>query len=182
MGQVVVALAIGMVPLGAMVLVKRVYFVLEDARGIFFIHIPMAIAWVAVAYLGMVTLDRKWWTVCVALGLTVSNVVGLALRSGGLRRGSAGSTAAASRACTCSRPGAAIVAGLIGWALRYFVMPSVAEMTGSAMNNVVVGGFVCLVVGTVMALVYGVVLKVAEVSEVDALLARVTGRLRRNVR
>ena len=47
---VLVALALGMVPLGAMVLVKRTYFVLEDARGIFFIHIPMTIAWVAVAY------------------------------------------------------------------------------------------------------------------------------------
>jgi uncharacterized membrane protein len=55
-------------------------------------------------------------------------------------------------------------------------------MTGRPIHNVIVGGFICLVVGTVMALVYGLALKMAKVSEVDALLARVTGRLRRNVR
>lgn len=79
---VVIGLSIGMVPLGAMVLVKRVYFVLEDARGIFFIHIPMTIAWIVTAYGAMWLFQRQWWTFGVALGLTVSNIVGLSLRAG----------------------------------------------------------------------------------------------------
>ncbi len=179
--QVVIALAIGMVPLGAMVLVKRVYFVLEDARGIFFIHIPMAIAWAAVAYIGMVTLDHKWWTVCVALGLTVSNLVGLALRAGGLRRRIGGLRGRGITRLHLIAAFAALVSGLAGWGLTV-VMPTVAEVSGSPQRNVLMGGLVCLVVGLVMAIVYGVVLKLARVSEVDALLARVTSRLRRNVR
>jgi putative peptidoglycan lipid II flippase len=178
-GQVVIALAIGMVPLGAMVLVKRVYFVLEDARGIFFIHIPMAIAWAAVAYVGMVTLDHKWWTVCVALGLTVSNLVGLALRAGGLRRRIGSLRGRGITRVHLIAALAAAIAGGVGWALRAFVMPSVAEASS---NPILIGGFVCLVVGVVMAIVYGLILKAAHVAEVDTLISRVTGRLRRNVR
>ncbi|MGC4175385.1 murein biosynthesis integral membrane protein MurJ [Demequina sp.] len=176
---VIVALALGMVPLGAMVLVKRVYFVLEDARGIFLIHIPMTLALVAVAYLGKWTLDAKWWTVAAALGLSVSNLVGLALRGGGLR-----SRLGSLRGRGIARVHwlaalAAVLAGAVGFALRIWVMPSVETASS---NPVLIGGFTCLVVGLAMALVYGAVLKLAHVEEADTLIRRVTSRLRRNVR
>ena len=179
---VLVALALGMVPLGAMVLVKRTYFVLEDARGIFFIHIPMTIAWVAVAYAGKALFDPKWWTVGVALGLSVSNVVGLSLRAGGLRKRLGGLGGRDVTRVHVLSALAALVAGLLGFALRIWVMPRIDTWPESIVGTYLVGGLVCAVTGTVMAVVYVLILKITGVSDVNAMLARVTGRLRRNVR
>ena len=179
---VLVALALGMVPLGAMVLVKRTYFVLEDARGIFFIHIPMTIAWVAVAYAGKALFDPRWWTVGVALGLSVSNVVGLTLRAGGLRKRLGGlGGREVSRVHVLSAL-AAIVAALAGFALRFWVLPPPVDGTTNIVSTYLVGGFVCAVTGIVMAIVYVLILKATGVSDVNTMIARVTGRLRRNVR
>ena len=179
---VLVALALGMVPLGAMVLVKRTYFVLEDARGIFFIHIPMTITWIAVSYAGMALLDRRWWTVGVALGLSLSNVVGLTLRAGGLRKRLGGLGGREVSRVHVMSALAAVVAGLVGFALRLWVLPTIDSWHGSTVGIYLVGGFVCAVTGAVMALVYVLILKVAGVGDVNAMISRVTGRVRRNVR
>ena len=178
-GWVVVALAVGLMPLGAMVLVKRVYFVLEDARGIFLIHIPMTITLVSVAYLGMKTLDAKWWTVGVALGLSLSNVVGLALRGGGLRRRIGGLGGRGVARVHMVSLLAAVVAALVGFAMRWWVMP---ELDSASSNPYLVGGFVCATIGIVMALVYGLLLKLARVEEVDSVVNSVVRRVRRKVR
>ena len=179
---VLVALALGMVPLGAMVLVKRTYFVLEDARGIFFIHIPMTITWVAVAYAGKQFLDHRWWTVGVALGLSLSNVVGLTLRAGGLRKRLGGLGGREVSRVHVMSALAAVVAGLVGFALRLWVLPTIDDWHGGTLGVYLVGGFVCVVTGSVMALVYVLILKAAGVQDVNSVISRVTGRLRRNVR
>ena len=165
---VLVALALGMVPLGAMVLVKRTYFVLEDARGIFFIHIPMTITWVAVAYAGMQFLDHRWWTVGVALGLSLSNVVGLTLRAGGLRKRLGGLGGREVTRVHVVSALAAVVAGLCGLALRFWVLPTIDTPRGSTFAIYLVGGLVCAVTGTVMAVVYVLILKITGVSDVNA--------------
>jgi len=178
-GWVVVALAMGLVPLGAMVLVKRVYFVLEDARGIFLIHIPMTITLIAVSYIGMQTLDAKWWTVGVALGLSLSNVVGLALRGGGLRRRIGGLGGRGVARVHILSLLAAVVAAAVGFAMRWWLMP---ELESASANPYLVGGFVCATIGIVMALVYGLILKLTRVEEVDSLVGSVARRVRRKVR
>jgi putative peptidoglycan lipid II flippase len=152
---VVIALALGLVPLGAMVLVKRVYFVLEDARGIFFIHIPMALTLVAVSVAGM-ALDERWWTVCVALGLSLSNVVGLALRGNGLRRRLGGLGGRGVARVHLLAAVAAVVAGSVGFALRVWVMPDLEAVSA---NPYVMATFVCAVLGVVMGLVYAGMLR-----------------------
>jgi putative peptidoglycan lipid II flippase len=168
-----------MVPLGAMVLVKRVYFVLEDSRGIFFIHIPMTIAWVGTAYLGRALLDPAWWTVAVALGLTLSNLVGLALRAGGMRRRLGGlSGFGIVRVHVLAAIAAAVAAG-VGVLLRVTVMPTVEEASSSPF---LIGAAVCLIQGTVMGLVYAGVLKLTKVEEIDSAISTITRRLRRPVR
>jgi putative peptidoglycan lipid II flippase len=178
-GWVVVALAVGLVPLGAMVLVKRVYFVLEDSRGIFLIHIPMTITLVAVAYAGMALLDRQWWTVGVALGLSLSNVVGLALRSGGLQRRLGGLGGRRIVRTHLLAFVAAVPAAAVGFALRWWVLPG---LESAESNPLLMGAVVCSAVGLAMALVYAAVLKLARVPEIDLLLSRVARIGRRNVR
>ena len=78
-------LALGLVPLGASILVKQAYFALEDGRSVFLIHIPMAIAWIGIAYWVQAQADPRWWVPGVALGLAVSNLVAILLRGWGLR-------------------------------------------------------------------------------------------------
>lgn len=176
---VVIGLAFGMVPLGAMVLVKRVYFVLEDARGIFFIHIPMTITWIGVSYVGMLVLSRQWWTFAVALGLSLSNVVGLALRAGGMRRRLGGLGGRQVSRVHWLSALAALIVFVIGMLLRVYVMPSVDE---AASNPILIGAVTCAVVGGVMAIAYVGLLKIFRVSEIDALISRVVRRRRRHVR
>ena len=80
------AMSLGLVPLGAMLLVKRVYFALEDGRSVFFIHIPMTVTLVGTALLGQQLLSPRWWVVGIGLGLAASNAVAMVLRLAGLRR------------------------------------------------------------------------------------------------
>jgi putative peptidoglycan lipid II flippase len=181
-GAVLIALAVGMVPLGAMVLVKRALFVLEDAKGIFIIHIPMAITLVGVAYLGKFVTDRAWWTVVMALGLSLSNLVGLILRTGGLRRRLGSLAGLGVGRVSWIGAFAAVVAGGVGL-LLVLVLPSVADVSANdTIMRVVFGGVICLVVGLVMGVVYIAAMKLMHVEEIDAVVGTVTRRLRRNVR
>jgi len=176
---VLIGLSLGMVPLGAMVLVKRAFFVLEDARGIFFIHIPMTITWIAVAYAGMALLTEQWWTMGVALGLSLSNVVGLILRAGGLKRRLGGLGGRAVARVHWLSAAAALITGLVGITLRVTVMPDLDEVSRSP---ILLGGLQCAIVGTVMAVVYVLLMRLFRVQEVGAVVNTVTRRLRRNVR
>ena len=58
-------------------------------------------------------------------------------------------------------------------------MPDLETASGSLSQVYLVGGFVCVVVGLAMLLVYGVMLKLTRVREVDDLVGTVTRRIRR---
>ncbi|MBC7297621.1 MAG: murein biosynthesis integral membrane protein MurJ, partial [Demequina sp.] len=79
-------MCIGLVPLGASVMIKQAYFALEDGRTVFLIHLPMALAWLAVAYGVQALADPQWWVRGIALGLAATNTVAAVLRLWGLRR------------------------------------------------------------------------------------------------
>jgi putative peptidoglycan lipid II flippase len=83
---VLAIMSLGLVPLGASVMLKQAYFALEDARTVFLIHIPMTLAWLAVAYAVKGTMDPVWWVRGVALGLVATNIVAVILRFWGLNR------------------------------------------------------------------------------------------------
>jgi putative peptidoglycan lipid II flippase len=83
---VLAIMSLGLVPLGASVMLKQAYFALEDARTVFLIHIPMTLAWLAVAYAVKGTMDPIWWVRGVALGMVATNIVAVVLRFWGLSR------------------------------------------------------------------------------------------------
>ncbi|NTV40096.1 MAG: murein biosynthesis protein MurJ, partial [Demequinaceae bacterium] len=83
---VLAIMSLGLVPLGASVMLKQAYFALEDARTVFLIHIPMTLAWLAVAYTVKGTMDPVWWVRGVALGMVATNIVAVVLRFWGLNR------------------------------------------------------------------------------------------------
>lgn len=177
--NVVIALAIGLVPLGAMVLVKRVYYVLEDAKGIFYIHIPMALTWIVVAFASQQLLEPQWWTVGAALGLAASNVVGMALRSGGLRRRLGGLDGRRVVRVHALSAVAALVAGGAGWAVLQ-AFPDIADI--ARREVFVMAPTVLIVVGAVMCLVYLALLWLMRVQEARDLVSVFARRVGRRVR
>lgn len=146
---VVQCLALGLVPLGASVLVKQAYFALEDGRSVFLIHVPMALAWVGIAYAFRWTTEPQWWVPGVALGLAASNTVALALRAWGLRErlgGLDGRHLAATHGKALAAAAGAVVVGLavraaapdsfddVGWGA---VLTSVAIVAGGGLAMLV---------------------------------------------
>lgn len=177
--NVVIAFAVGLVPLGAMVLVKRVYYVLEDAKGIFYIHIPMTITWILVAFASQQLLERQWWTVGAALGMAASSIVGMALRTRGLHARLGGLDGRRVVRVHVRAAVAALVAGGVGWLLLQ-VFPDVASVTRGQIF--LVAPVVLVVVASVMSLVYLGLLWLMRVQEARDLVDVFARRLRRGVR
>lgn len=169
-------LALGLVPLGLMVLVKRVLFVMEDARSVFFVQIPMTIAWIGVAYAVMYFAEPQWWTVGVALGLVASNTVAVVLRSVTLKR-KLGRLDGRRIVTLYARAVVAMIpAAAAGWVLQRFV-PPVSELSGwGGLFQAAAAG---LGIALVMGLVYGIVLKLLRVEELDQVMAPLMRKLRR---
>lgn len=177
--EVVTAMSLGLVPLGAMVLLKRVFFVLEDAKSIFLIHIPMTIVWVGIAYGARELLDPRWWVVAVGLGLAASNAVALLFRTAGLRRKLGGIDGRRVMKVYAKAGLATVLSAGTGWALTRLA-PGVGDLGG-------VEGWaltVALVAGIALAMlaVYGAVLTLVRVQEWKDIVVPVTSRLRRRVR
>ncbi len=177
--EVLMAMSLGLVPLGAMVLMKRVFFVLEDARSVFVIHIPMTIAWVSIAYAGREFLDPRWWVVTVGLGLAASNLVAVLFRMAGLRRKLGGLDGRRVAQVYGKATVAALVAGAVGWGVLRFA-PPVQDLTG--VLGVVIALTLCVGIGSLMVGIYGLLLRWWRVEELTAIVAPVLNKLPRRVR
>lgn len=171
-GQVLVALAVGLVPLGAMVLMKWVYFAFEDGRTVFLIQIPVTIVLVGCALAGMALLPGRWWVVGVAAAMSLSNAVGVALRVRGLSRHLQGLDLARIVRLHVQLFAAALVAGLIGWAIL-----SVWGFEPSDSWLAALG--VTALAGVTMAAVYVLALRVMHVEELQGLLRPLLRKLPR---
>lgn len=176
--QVLMGFALGLVPLGAMVLMKRVYFIFEDARSVFFIHIPMTLTLIGVSLAARTLFDPQWWVVGVAVGLSASNLVGVLLRSVGLRKRLGGLDARRVFATHAKALVAAVPAGLAGWGLGLVLPDPVNHQDlvgfGAAVINVVASG-------AVMVIIFGLILRMTRTPELAEVIAPVTRKLSRRV-
>jgi putative peptidoglycan lipid II flippase len=174
---VVMAMAIGLVPLGAMVLIKAVYFAIEDGRSLFLIHIPMAFALVGIALTGQHLLGPKWWVVAIGIGMAASNTIAMALRLGGLRRrlGGLDGRRVFRTHVLC------VVAALPALAVGWFLIRLGPDI-GVGLGSVVTAAVTCLTVGIVMLVVYGVGLWLLRVDEWRDVVASFTRRRHPRVR
>ncbi|WNM24478.1 murein biosynthesis integral membrane protein MurJ [Demequina capsici] len=169
-------LALGLVPLGLMVLVKRVLFVLEDARSIFLVQIPMTITWIAVAYGARLLVDPQWWTVGVAAGLVASNVVAVVLRTSTLRR-RLGRLDGRRIGTVYGRSAIAVLPAIVLGVLLMRLVPSTAQLSG--WDGLMVAAGAGLGIVAAMGLVYGIGLKLLHVQELDQVLSPVKRLVRR---
>lgn len=169
MAPVVVALAVGLVPLGVWSLVQRVHYAYEDARTLFRLQVPMAIVVSLGAWGASAVLPVPWWTVGACAAISASYLLGalagaqrVRMRLGGLGR---------EVVVVHLKAGAgALAAAAVGWAVgRLFGDLSRAGLVTAALA--------CVVVGLVMLAVYVGALRLMRVREMDALAGPVLLRL-----
>jgi putative peptidoglycan lipid II flippase len=117
----VVAMSLGLVPLGMTLLIKRVFFALEDGRTLLALQIPMSLLFAGFSLVSVWLLPPAWWVTGIGLGQTLSFLAGAVLRLSSLRD-RLGGVDGPRLAWTLARAGcAALLAGGLGWlALRRF--------------------------------------------------------------
>ena len=170
--RILVAMLIGLVPLGAMVLMKWVYFAFEDGRTIFWIQVPMTLILAGGAWLGSLVLRPAWWVVGIGASMALSNLVAVLLRLAGLRRRLQGLDGTRILNMHVRAGLAALIAAAIGWGALH------------ALGNIEalgrLGAFVaCLGIGALMLGVYVALLRALRVRELQDLLDPVMARIRR---
>ncbi|MBN2177491.1 MAG: murein biosynthesis protein MurJ [Demequinaceae bacterium] len=175
---VVMAMAIGLVPLGAMVLIKAAYFAVEDGRSLFLIHIPMAIALVGIALAGQRWFEPRWWVVGIGLGMAASNTIAMALRLGGLRRRLQGLDGRRVLRTHLLCALAALPTLAIGWWLVHLA----PDVDAPGLRAVAIAAVLCLAIGAAMLAVYGTGLWLLRVREWRGAILPFIQRLRPRVR
>ncbi|SDB88972.1 putative peptidoglycan lipid II flippase [Sanguibacter gelidistatuariae] len=171
-GQVLAALGLGLVPLGAMALMKWVYFAFEDGRTVFLIQIPVTIVLVGGALAGMALLPGRWWVVGVAAAMSLSNFVGVALRIGGMIDRLEGLDLARIVRLHVQLVAAAVAAGLIGWGILSVWGFEPSDSWWAALG-------VTTLVGTTMVAVYVLALRLMRVDELQGLIRPMLRKLPR---
>jgi putative peptidoglycan lipid II flippase len=175
---VVIAMSLGLVPLGAMVLIKAAYFAVEDGRSLFLIQIPMAIALVGIALTGQALLNPRWWVVSIGVGMAASNAIAMALRLGGLRRRLGGLDGRRVLSTHLRATLAVIPALVLGW----FAIRLGPDVSAVGLTSVVLAAALCAVVGALMLALYVLFLSLLGVDEGREAVAPILRRLRRRVR
>jgi putative peptidoglycan lipid II flippase len=166
---VLVALSLGLVPLGITLLIKRVFFAFEDGRTLFWLQVPMSGLWVVFSLASVKWLPPAWWVIGIGLGQSLSFLAGAVLRLNTVRdrlRGVDGPQLALMHLRGLVAAGVCGVAGYFG--LRALPYGTVA---GSLLALVVVG------LG--MAVIYAAVLRVLGGRELADFAGPMLARLRR---
>jgi putative peptidoglycan lipid II flippase len=164
----VVAMSLGLVPLGMTLLIKRVFFALEDGRTLLALQIPMSLLFAGFSLLCVWQLPPAWWVTGIGLGQTLSFLAGAILRLTSLRDRFGGVDGPRLIWMHARTGFAAILTGEVGWlALHLF--------DGLGAGSVVSALAALATVGPVMVVLYlGLLwgLGVRELTEFVAPLAR----------
>jgi len=168
-------MAFGLIPLGAMVLMKWVYFAFEDGRTVFLMELPGCAILILASWLGSLLLPGQYWVAGIGAAIALSNVVIVAGRARGLSRlvhGLDGLRVA--RLYVRTTIGAVVAAG-VGW----FVVRALGFASTSSWGHALV---VCALAGGAMVVVYAVCLRMMRVREAGDLVAPFARRAARLVR
>lgn len=171
LAPVVVALTLGLVALGAWALIQRIYYAYEDAKGLFWIQVPM-FALVALGTLaGRLLAPIEWWTAIAGVSIAASYWLGAV--TGGRRvrrrlRGVGGGVVRTHVRATV----AAVVAAAVGWPLSLLF----GDLSRAGLFRALLA---CAVVGLVMLAVYVGLLRLLRVRELEDLVLPLVRRATR---
>lgn len=163
-GRVVVAMAVGLVPFGAMVLMKWVFYAYEEGRTVFLLQVPVFGVLVLGSLASMWLLPGQWWVVGIGVSMSLSNVAGVLARSRSLSRLLGGVDGARIVRMHVRALVAAVAAAVVGT----LVLRALGAGPDASWLRAAVA---CGVVGAVMSIVYFIGLRIMRVSEIDALVA-----------
>jgi putative peptidoglycan lipid II flippase len=177
LGNVVIAMVVGLLPFSYVFMIQRAFYSLEDTKTPFlFTIVQVGVNIVGSILVGLFVSDA--WIV-VGLSLVTSGSImiqsGLAFLLFKRKFGSLGHGRLPLATAKFSL--AAIVAGSIGFA----VLQSMGGVKAGAFPvlSVIASITTCLIVGSVIGLVYVVLLKLLKVKEVDTLLTPIMRLIRR---
>ncbi|GAB4087275.1 hypothetical protein GCM10028784_39050 [Myceligenerans cantabricum] len=178
---VLVALSLGLIPLGAMVLMKWVYFAYEDGRGVFWITVPATIALVLGLFVAQLWLPSEHWVVAAGASFALANWVTCILRTRGLRGMLDGRMDGRRILVLHVRTLlAGVLAALVGWALYQWVGGFGAiDFDHGLFGTLLSGLWISGLCGLTMLVVYVGLLRVFRVRELDTLLVPIRRRLGR---
>ena len=171
-GRVAAAMVLGLVPFSATYLLQRVFYAYEDARTPFLVQVPVVVVMVAGNLLSATLLEARWMVAGVGLSMSLGHAVGCAVAATLLRRRLGRLDGSRVVRTHVRLLVAGLVAGLVGWVVTH-------QMTGLVESGRAGAATVAVAGGAVICVVYLVGLKVLHVTELDEVVSRLTGRLRR---
>jgi putative peptidoglycan lipid II flippase len=160
----VVALSLGLVPLGMTLLIKRVFFALEDGRTLLALQIPMSLLFGGFSLVCVWLLPPDWWVTGIGLGQSLSFLAGAILRLTTLRD-RLGGVDGPGLAWMHARTGAAaLLTGEVGWELLTFF----PGQGGASINTALLA---LILIGPFMVVLYLGLLRILGVTELTAFVA-----------
>jgi putative peptidoglycan lipid II flippase len=177
LGNVVIAMVIGLLPFSFVFMIQRAFYALEDTRTPFIFTFVQVAVNITGSVLVWLYVEDIWLVVGLSLVTSASILIQSGLSFALFRRkyGALGEGGLA--IATAKFIGAALLAGGAGYWMLQGMGGTVA---GSfAIDSVLSSVVSCVTIGLVISLVYILVLKLLRVKEVDILLAPVVRLLRR---
>jgi putative peptidoglycan lipid II flippase len=178
---VLIALSFGLVPLGAMALMKWVYYAYEDGRSVFWITVPSTSMLVIGLIAAQIWLPIGTWVIAAGGAYALSNWITVLLRTRGLRT-KLGGRLDGGRVLLLHAKAllAAVLSGLAGWGVYQLVGGfDVLSFGRGWVLTMLSGLWVSALCGLVMVVVYVVLLRLLRVRELDRLLSPLLSRLKR---
>jgi putative peptidoglycan lipid II flippase len=167
----VVAMALGLVPLGMTLLIKRVFFALEDGRTLLALQIPMSLLFAGFSLACFWLLPPAWWVTGIGLGQTLSFLAGAILRLTSLRDRLNGIGGAELGWMHLRAGAAALLTGELGWLI-------LSRFPGGGAASVSTAVLALALVGSLMALVYLGLLRALRVPQLTDFLSPLLTRLK----
>ena len=178
---VLVALSFGLVPLGAMALMKWVYYAYEDGLSVFWITVPSTLLLVAGLVAAQIWLPIGVWVIAAGGAYALSNWITVLLRTRGLKRKLDGRLDGGRVLLLHAKTLlAAAVSGGVGWGVYQLIGGFDALSFGSGWVLTMLSGlWITALCGLIMLVIYVVLLRLLRVDELNRLLAPVLARLKR---
>ena len=177
LGNVVIAMVVGLLPFSFVFMIQRAFYALEDTRTPFIFTVVQVGVNITGSLLVGLYVQEIWMVVGLSL-VTSTSILIQSLLSFGLFRRKFGALGQGHLAVATTKfIGAALVAGAVG----YLMLQALGGTISGAfpIDSVLSAVVSCVTIGLVISLVYILILKLLRVKEVDILLAPVVRLLRR---
>ena len=177
LGNVVIAMVVGLLPFSFVFMIQRAFYALEDTRTPFIFTVVQVAVNITGSLLVGLYVEDVWLVVGLSLVTSTSILIQSLLSFALFRRKFGALGYGRLTLATTKFIGAALLAGGVG----YWMLQAMGGTVSGAfpINSVLTAVVSCVTVGLAISLVYILILKLLRVKEVEILLAPVVRLLRR---